>query len=86
VSRGVPAPGSCAPPVRTISGRKVVVFVILAPLVVASIITAVAFAYRTDKRMNEKPVGAGAGHTGMYNEYGGIGKQKSAPAQPTPAR
>jgi len=81
VSRGEVSPVSCIPRGRTIPGKRVVVFLILAPLAVASIITAVAFAYRSDKRMNEKPVGAGAGHTGMYNEYGGIGKQ--APAQST---
>jgi hypothetical protein len=52
-----------------------VAFIVIGPLVVASIITAVAFAYRYNKDQ-PPPVGAGAGHTGMYNEYGGIGKQK----------
>jgi hypothetical protein len=39
-----------------------------------------AYAYRdTNKPMMNLPeIGAGAGHTGMSNEYGGIGKKPAA--------
>jgi hypothetical protein len=61
-------------PARAVPGRLVVVVVLVGAALTAGVITWAAFANRADKRMEAPAVGAGAGHTGMYNEYGGIGK------------
>ena len=62
----------------TIPGRWAVALVVIGPIVVATIISLVAWHYRYDKAQNSPPVGAGAGHTGMANEYGGLGKKAPA--------
>ncbi len=50
--------------------RVVVLGVVLGPLVVLIVLTLlIVQAMRTGPYMNEPPKGAGAGHTGMYNEY-----------------
>ena len=61
----------------TISGRWVVAVLIIGPILAVTVITVIAFANAWSK---EQPpaVGAGAGRTGMHNEYGGIGKQPAA--------
>lgn len=76
-SGAVVVPVSCVPRGPTISGRWAVAFVTIGPLVVGAIVAWVAYAYRSDAKpmMNQPEIGAGAGHTGMYNEYGGIGKK-----------
>lgn len=55
----------------TVSGKRVVLVVVIGPLVVAGIITAFVYAYRNEKGDPRPPIGSGAGHTGMYNEYSG---------------
>jgi hypothetical protein len=63
---------------RTVSGRLVVIVVLLAGALTGAIICWAAFANRESKKpmMAEPEIGAGAGHTGMYNEYGGVGKKR----------
>ena len=72
--------GNAAAARRTIPGRWAVAFVTIGPLLVGAIVAWVAYAYRSDAKpmMNQPEVGAGAGHTGMYNEFGGIGKKPAA--------
>ena len=74
-------PGAAGPGprrARTVPGRVVVVVVLLAGAATATVVCWVAFANRESAKpmMAEPEVGAGAGHTGMYNEYGGIGKKE----------
>ena len=63
---------------RTVSGRLVVIVVLLAGALTGAVICWAAFANRESQKpmMAEPEVGAGAGHTGMYNEYGGVGKKR----------
>jgi hypothetical protein len=70
------------------SGRRLALLVfLLSPLFVLALLTFLIFqAQKSGPRMNEPPVGAGAGHTGMYNEYGGLrpGGKSSKPAAAKP--
>jgi hypothetical protein len=79
------AAGECGPVRRgrTVSGRLVVIVVLLAGGATASVVCWVAFANRESKKrmMSGPEVGAGAGHTGMYNEYGGVGKKPAGGAK-----
>ena len=55
---------------------------ILSPLAVLALLCVLlAQALNRGQKMSEQPVGAGAGHTGMSNEYMGVGKKKD-PAKP----
>lgn len=56
---------------------------IVSPLAVLTVLCVlIAQSMRHGQSMAEKPVGAGAGHTGMSNEYMGIGKKPEAPKKP----
>jgi hypothetical protein len=65
---------------RGVPGRIVVKVVLSAAALTAAVVCWFAFANRdTNKPMMNLPeIGAGAGHTGMSNEYGGIGKKPAA--------
>jgi hypothetical protein len=53
-----------------------VLLFILSPLAVVTVLCVLlAQALRHGQEMTAKPVGAGAGHTGMSNEYMGVGKK-----------
>jgi hypothetical protein len=58
---------------RTVSGKPLVIAIVAGPpLVLALIWVFIVLGQRDEKRRGEvppPPVGAGAGHTGMYNEY-----------------
>ena len=62
-----------------------IVFV-LSPLAVLVILCWwMYFALREPPQMAAKPVGAGAGHTGMSNEYMGLGRRRPAASGSTAA-
>jgi hypothetical protein len=65
--------GVMEPPSRPLPHKRrriVVLGVVLGPLVVLIVLTLLIIrAMKTGPYMNEPPKGAGAGHTGMYNEY-----------------
>ena len=55
--------------------RLAVILFILSPLAVLTVLCVwMYFALQRAPYMSEPAVGAGAGHTGMSNEYGGLGK------------
>ena len=52
---------------------------ILSPLAVLTVLCLlIAQAMKHGQEMSAKPVGAGAGHTGMSNEYMGVGKKSDS--------
>lgn len=55
---------------------------VISPLAVLTVLCVlIAQSIRHGQSMSEPPVGAGAGRTGMSNEYMGIGK-KAEPSKP----
>jgi hypothetical protein len=68
-----PRPEECPPRGRTVSGKRLALAIVIGPpLVLALIWVFIIIGQRQEKRRGEAPpppVGAGAGHTGMYNEY-----------------
>jgi len=59
--------------------RVILLAFIISPLAVLALLCIlIAQSIEQGRRMNEPAVGAGAGHTGMSNEYMGLGK-KSPP-------
>jgi len=64
--------------------RLAVIVFILSPLAVLVVLCWwMYFAIKQPPYMNEPPKGAGAGHTGLSNEYMGLGRDR--PAAPAPA-
>ncbi|MEX2217697.1 MAG: hypothetical protein WD749_02970 [Phycisphaerales bacterium] len=59
---------------RTVNGRAVAAALVIVAFATAALIAALAWTNRAEKRMSEPAVGAGAGKTGMHNEYRGLGK------------
>jgi hypothetical protein len=56
---------------------------IISPLAVLTVLCVlIRESIKHQPAMTDKPVGAGAGHTGMSNEYMGIGKKPVAPSKP----
>jgi len=79
---------SRSPTLRDTPGKRfAVILFILSPLaVLTGLCWWMYFAIRQPPFMNEPAVGAGAGHTGMSNEYMGLGKNRpAAPASTGPA-
>ncbi len=73
-----PAPGASSGPRTGVepastAGRRLAFWVfVLSPLAVLAVLVAlIAISLERGPRMHEPPVGAGAGHTGMSNEFGG---------------
>ena len=66
--------------IRDTRGKRFgVILFILSPLVVLTVLCWwMYFALRNPPAMNAEPRGAGAGHTGMSNEYMGLGKGRPA--------
>ncbi len=63
--------------------RFALLLFIVSPLAVLTVLCVlIAQSMRHGQAMAAKPVGAGAGHTGMSNEYMGIGKKPETPAKP----
>lgn len=59
--------------------RLGVILFILSPLAVLTLLCWwMYFALREPPKMAAKPIGAGAGHTGMSNEYMGLGNGRPA--------
>jgi hypothetical protein len=68
---------SCPRRGPTAKGKWAALAVIILPIVVLAVIwTFIELGRRRGPAMNAPPVGAGAGHTGMYNEY--MGKEPRA--------
>ncbi len=71
--------GTTALPVRRGNSRRTRIALlafILSPLVVLTVlILLIADSMKHGRDMNAPAVGAGAGHTGMANEYMGVGKE-----------
>jgi hypothetical protein len=56
--------------------RAALLAFIISPLAVVTVLVFLIMqAMKTGPYMSEPPKGAGAGHTGMSNEYSGIGKK-----------
>lgn len=54
--------------------RFALLIFLLSPLAVLALLCVlIAWSFKTEPLMDEPPVGAGAGETGMANEYHGIG-------------
>jgi hypothetical protein len=67
--------------------RLGVILFVLSPLAVLTLLCWwMYFALKNPPSMSEPARGAGAGHTGMSNEYMGLGKGRPAPAPSGPAR
>lgn len=63
--------------------RLALLLFVISPLAVLTLLCVlIAQSMKHGQTMSATPVGAGAGHTGMSNEYMGIGKQKDPPAKP----
>lgn len=67
------ATGGRRRPAPTPAKRMALLIFLLSPLLVLAILVVLIFrAQQTGPVMREPPVGAGAGQTGMHNEFGGL--------------
>src|SRR4051812_32958831 len=66
-------------PARRRRQRILLTLWIVSPLAVLTLLCVWMYqSLKTPAYMNERPRGAGAGHTGMSNEYMGLGKDRPA--------
>jgi hypothetical protein len=74
--------------IRDTPGKRfAVVLFVISPLAVLTLLCVwMYFALREPPAMSGAPRGAGAGQTGMSNEYMGLGKDRPAPAGSTGAK